>query len=361
MEVKTALLSDYIKKLHGLPDPVLNSGTSHPQPVLRSDRINDILIYPGCFNPPHLGHYELLRHGFLRSGADLNIVAAIIIPMSDRSARGKLWNEDEPVVFTMAERIRLWQGDSPDQWFWIYDQGGTMWENFRYALQGTISVDGFRINWILLQGPDHIQVGRGISMTGWACSGVIVSNCSRPADFISRKSKLKTLTNCEDWEGTAPDVPTLFQDARKAADAELTQLFKTCPKTAQRMVAEDPHYRERRTVLLYCEAFKEADGIRTCRYIYDSQYTIRFVPAQSKPTAMSSTMIRKAIKTHTDPEKLHQFLRKYVLYPDILLEIYLKKQPNSVVLLPDCHSKQENSAALVDVPAENVNSADITW
>jgi hypothetical protein len=50
-------------------------------PVLRQGGKNRILVLAGCFNPPHMGHLELLVHIFLR--ADSSTVTALLFPVRD--------------------------------------------------------------------------------------------------------------------------------------------------------------------------------------------------------------------------------------------------------------------------------------
>jgi hypothetical protein len=50
-------------------------------PCLRRGKPNRILVHADCFNPPHLGHLELLLHIFLRT--DEKTIAAMIVPLGD--------------------------------------------------------------------------------------------------------------------------------------------------------------------------------------------------------------------------------------------------------------------------------------
>jgi len=49
----------------------------------------------------------------MQSGRDMNIVAAIVLPLDDESLVEKLRREENASIFTEAERIRLWNGYVP--------------------------------------------------------------------------------------------------------------------------------------------------------------------------------------------------------------------------------------------------------
>jgi hypothetical protein len=64
-------------------------------------------VYPRSFNPPHRGHFKLLRHGFEEAGRDINTIAAIVLPLDDESLVKKLRGQENALIFTKTERIRL--------------------------------------------------------------------------------------------------------------------------------------------------------------------------------------------------------------------------------------------------------------
>lgn len=68
--------------------------------------VTRVIIYPGCFNPPHVGHLNLLRYVIVNAEC-LNIVHAIILLLDDELCNTK--NPSRP--FTFAERQELWERD----------------------------------------------------------------------------------------------------------------------------------------------------------------------------------------------------------------------------------------------------------
>ena len=135
IERNTAGLERYISKIYyGRSFPqerIFDYGITHRPPMLVSDRSNRILLYPGSFNPPYLGHQELLRHGFSRSGSDLNIIAAIVLPLDDASLIPKLRAQKGAQIFTKAQRVRLWKDYVPSDWCWVYDRSIEEWIAFK--------------------------------------------------------------------------------------------------------------------------------------------------------------------------------------------------------------------------------------
>jgi hypothetical protein len=69
--VRTAPLEHYITLAsrdclqRPTPTAIFRHATEVPPPILRSDQDNRVLIFPGAFNPSHLGHATLLWHIYL--------------------------------------------------------------------------------------------------------------------------------------------------------------------------------------------------------------------------------------------------------------------------------------------------------
>jgi hypothetical protein len=92
-EVKQASLSTYIllAEASTLPSssprtrPIFNTAFGISTPILKTDRENRIILYPGCFNPLHLGHKALLWHTYLST--DSHTIAAMILPVDDVSEK----------------------------------------------------------------------------------------------------------------------------------------------------------------------------------------------------------------------------------------------------------------------------------
>ncbi|KAL8988115.1 MAG: hypothetical protein Q9169_008610 [Polycauliona sp. 2 TL-2023] len=233
---KLAGLERYIQRIHypgpnAIPPRIFDRGICHTSPILHSGRCNRILMYPGSFNPPHHGHLELLQHAFGDCGSDLNVIAAIIVPLNDNSLERKTRNERNAKVFTKAERVRLWQDMVPSDWYWVYDRDTKKWSEFRKTLVADAGKDGFEIDFMVLVGSDYVT--RDAAPTGaWSCKNFIVSDISRPADFFS-----PDLTAPLDVKGYKPwrehsldvDVDALKAKARENAADILARLILMSP------------------------------------------------------------------------------------------------------------------------------------
>lgn len=244
MASETRCLETYIKRIHYGDDftwreRIFDYGITHRPPFLKSGRINRILVYPGSFNPPHRGHFELLRHGFGEAGRDMNTIAATVLPLDDESLVKKLRGQENALIFTKAERIRLWKGYGSSDWCWIFDGSVSEWCGFQKRLTQAITKDGFDISWVVLCGPDYVKVNEVPSMPVWGCKDIIVSDVGRPADFISPAvNRLKALEGCKAWEKAVLDLKALQRYAKEVTSWVYSGTFMIAPICARRMLDE---------------------------------------------------------------------------------------------------------------------------
>lgn len=245
MSTKTICLEPYILECYQgrtssgyLLELVFDRGITHYPPSLRSDRTNRILIYPGCFNPPHHGHLELLRHGFAKSG--YNIVAAIVIPLDDNKLVSKSRAAGEDMILSKEQRVQLWrQKYYPNDWFWVYDRTEQEWEESGRLLTHRITGDGFDIEFVLLCGPDYVRLHELPPPMSWCCKDIITSDISRRADFVSWMG-LRSLINCGPWKKIAPRKDIIWEDAleKTAWLCSGISLLYVQPQTIQSMFDE---------------------------------------------------------------------------------------------------------------------------
>jgi len=245
MAPKYSPLATYIESIHYGDDfpysrgPIFDYGITHPSPTLRSDRINSILVYPGSFNPPHRGHFELLRHGFMKSGRDMNIIAAVVLPLDDESLVKKLIGHKSPLIFTKAERIRLWNGYGRSDWYWTYDRSTDEWFESQRRISKTISKDGFDISWTMLCGPDYVQIHQVPQIPVWGCKDIIISDAGRAADFTPCAVKrLTSLNGCGTWGEMVLDFQTPQTYAQEAVSWMFSGAFMISPQSTQQMLGK---------------------------------------------------------------------------------------------------------------------------
>lgn len=241
MERSTTGLGSYISAIHYgdsasalFEERIFDYGITHRPPQLVSDRCNRILLYPGSFNPPHLGHQELLRHAFSRSGSDLNIIAAIVLPLDDTALAWKFKGQTGVQIFTKAQRVRLWKDNVPSEWYWVYDRSIDEWFTFKDSLTKAILREGFDIEFVLLCGPDYVKMNRVPLVTPWGCKGLLVSDIGRAADFTNgTMDYLTTLNDCEPWETIVSNHENLRKRAREDSNWVWSGLLMLNPKFGQ--------------------------------------------------------------------------------------------------------------------------------
>ncbi|KAF7560105.1 hypothetical protein G7046_g4041 [Stylonectria norvegica] len=304
-------LGDYVEKVqYSSTTPLsakhrpFNNGTARNPPIVSSDLINRILLFPGSFNPPHQGHLKLLKYVYENAGDDLNIVAAIVLPTDDERLAEKMSGEKEGYVLSRDQRVNLWRGKGlPVDWAWIYDKSEAEWADFRLKLERTARKDGIRIRYILLGGPDWIGSSFIHDPRFWNCKDSITSDVSRAVDFRHPKN-LVQLNNHTFWE--KPDYSRIYVEDR------IRDRF--------RGKSEDEISQQ---VAL---AYRKLDAISVCNRLQKPKGTIRFIPCNLATRSLSvpgSTQMRRLI-ANTPIEKLQGELVKVAMNADILAE-YVRK------------------------------------
>ena len=88
-------------------------------PTFSLNRINYILIFSGCFNPPHVGHLNFMRHSYLTAQRDLNVVAALFEICSDEFLEKKCKAADLRLNQTQRAKMIL-TDERVGDWAWVY-------------------------------------------------------------------------------------------------------------------------------------------------------------------------------------------------------------------------------------------------
>jgi hypothetical protein len=170
-------------------------------PRLYTDRQNRILIFRGCFNPPHLGHLELLAHVFLRT--DCRTIAAIIHPVGlggcrkqNATVKGRAFSLNQ------NERTTLLHDEVLSRFSWVYIDELDSSSQFRKAMKRLAKADGYELAFTYLSGSDHWDLDDDTS----ACSGLsITSDVTRLSVLVQDgRTEPERLSGCSRWRKILP-------------------------------------------------------------------------------------------------------------------------------------------------------------
>jgi len=167
-------------------------------PTLSSDCENRILVYPGSFNPPHLGHLALMWHAFLCT--DDKTIAVMFLPMGEGSLAKKSNVEDEGRSFKLSlhQRTQLLQDDVLGRFTWVFPTTPYDCRDFMRKVQELAAADGFKIAFPSLHGGDHFDDYRGT--LGWGTGSIVASNVTRSLKFIDSSDRpMDNFPECGAW------------------------------------------------------------------------------------------------------------------------------------------------------------------
>lgn len=198
----TTSLDKYVCKAEarcGLPQrstaKIFNHAPNVEIPKLEKFRSNRILVYAGCFNPPHRGHLELLYHTYLRT--DDKTIAAMILPMADDRCEGKA--HTETFTFTKEQRAQLWYDEVLMRFAWVFPGTHRDVKKFMYSMKEFAKEDGFRLSFTALCGADHARLD-GMLGRSWGTGSVITSDITRPSELmVAGYAKPCPVLGCEEW------------------------------------------------------------------------------------------------------------------------------------------------------------------
>lgn len=149
-------------------------------PTLSRDHTNRILLFNGCFNPPHRGHLALLEHAFHHCGEDLRVVAAVVLVASEEYLRWKLRRAD----LSDAQRIQLWDGElSARDVNWCLAYPEDAWWAVSARLKRDLKRDGFDVEFVRIAGGDKVKQ-RSQAHGQWSCRTLVTSDICRRVDFF---------------------------------------------------------------------------------------------------------------------------------------------------------------------------------
>ena len=211
----TASLETYLRRASPRNIPkIFNDVPGQMPPMLSKTRTNRILLYNGCFNPPHQGHRALLEHTFHNSGEDLNVVAAVVLVAGNQYIRWKLAHESPALRLTLAQRMQLWDAELEGRVNWCFVCPEDAWFPVEVILGRELRRDGFAVEYVNVAGGD--KVSQASQAQGvWGCRSTITSNICRPVDFYpGDDSAPQTLRNHGPWRRVEVDKEILRERAQ---------------------------------------------------------------------------------------------------------------------------------------------------
>ena len=347
MEQKASYLSSFIEGVYdetslSIRRTTIFAGDQGYKPVLRSGRVNRILLYPGYFNPPHQGHLALLRYVFTQCKDHRNIIAAIVIPRDDDLLLRKCYGNNETVRFTKDRRVSLWQGNGiSSSWYWVYDRTEKEWVKFRSLLHEGFEKEGFIVKYALLCGPDHVRVQSLPPVYSWDCEEIIVSDISRVADFVTpMEDNLATLQGCEPWflvnfktTKASEKKRNVNVEVESQLDSSRADTLSTVSSPSMEAGGKWQLREEPRVAILMISDLSSLERITdgepvgeassgvavwVCHRRDRTRAAIFFVPRKDKILNISSSQIRSMIRNYP-PNHLEKALIQEALNPTILM------------------------------------------
>jgi hypothetical protein len=178
-------------------------------PLLRQHGVNRVIWYPGCFNPPHIGHKQLLMHALENAGEDLHIAGAIVCPTDDENLRIKLCHKRYCHAIAKTQRVQLLEESGmPRNIVWVcplsnnteFGHAKDPTDRFKEAVVEVAARARLDVKFVLLSGPDYVRIDCAPidrNNPKPVITDVITTDVSRPVDFRTANG----LVQISDYQG----------------------------------------------------------------------------------------------------------------------------------------------------------------
>jgi hypothetical protein len=173
-------------------------------PLLSKDRVNRVLMYPGSFNPPHVGHLSVLRHAF-ESSPDLNIVAGIVLPMAVEHIEEKNYRSGRCLVLSREQRSELWKRDARFP-AWAFAPNYKSSVELTEKIANAAKKDGYEILYIKLGGPDAWDFSWPHRHVYTNCTEHLISDAARSAPFLGPDGVPQPIKRYTTWQRLELDL-----------------------------------------------------------------------------------------------------------------------------------------------------------
>jgi hypothetical protein len=202
----SVLLANYIHDAEDVVRTKCKSLSSlflrHPvAPRLFPGKVNRILVFSGCFNPPHLGHPELFTHVFLRT--DHNTIGAMIVLKEKDICT---WNKEKVNGSTFylrkKQRALLWEDDILGRFAWVHQDKAASVPHCQATMIKLAKADGFELEFTGLDGSDHYAFDANVLGKK---GSLITSDVTRPSVLLRNAQKEpKRIVGCGEWRKILP-------------------------------------------------------------------------------------------------------------------------------------------------------------
>jgi hypothetical protein len=289
-------------------------------PTLEKDRSNRVLVFTGCFNPPHRGHRELLLHTYLRT--DDSTIAVIVAPRNDTHLGSKYLVQSHG--FTRKQRDRLWQDELLQRFTWVYPGSHRDVNDFVKRMSRLAKIDGFRLTFTTVRGSDHTTLDEEPNWSGGTGS-LITSDITRPSELIKQGDGVPyPVAGCSKWRKILP-----YRSVQKPEDEDAcwpcwpcSKLSKVYPQFRGMRASMECLPDDLQDILQRCHPARNIIWLasRPVGGIFWFFPSGRQYPIDNRRPSVSSTIVRKLLSEYNgDHEALYEALRPLVFNPGLLI------------------------------------------
>lgn len=343
-EADSCALEVFIRKTervflnHPVPRRDIFNAASEDAPRLRKGpgKDNQVIVFPGSFNPPHEGHRELLSRAFL--GTDQKVIAAIILPAatSKLAEKENVGSGEKKFLLTGAQRAQLWKDDFVGRFSWVFPGALHQFTAYIKTMRLIAEKEGYQLTFTSLVGAELLSLqGGGLHGRQYGNGGIVCSDINRAAGFITVNPAgqhiCHRLPQCGTWSqivyNHASDLDPIECIERQDFCSACWKLHRMCPHLRELETLDDIIQQEPSLARVMDACHRYSRKICRCRPD-DKLGLVYFLPSHNcarkdpQHDAGRSADIRKLVLDHQagdDVKVLYDNLKHKVLNPHLLM------------------------------------------